>query len=403
MRVANTLKRWSIILLISLLIVGVAMPSSSWARTEARYELRTGDAIFGNDLGSVNSRQTLFHQQTLNSLDQEALSIDFPPFAKTPSSTTVLGPTAAGGSSADIVPFGPVDLALPSISETVNQSYSASSTGYYTASFLGIPPINYGGVPVASGIDMPASPVSPPASLIGSSMMFPEMNNIIPGYDRSKAAGNKSANRSNGGGTNNSASSGSTNATQGQATDNVGDGVHETISGQELVGAESSVPLNYTGVNATSQTLSYPYFNFKAKAGKISNASLLDRMWRNSHLGTMGRAYEGDTSYPDWILPTEFTKSAIAMANWTDVNNIALNQTVPGTNLMPRFWSLGITSLNNSLMNSTSINKPTGKADSYNGTNASRPSRPANVTMSNLTARSPDLSVDLNMIKQTGI
>lgn len=87
--------------------------------------------------------------------------------------------------------------------------------------------------------------------------------------------------------------------------------------------------------------MSYPDFNFKADAAQVSNMSLLDRMWRNSHFFcTMGRAYEGDTSYPDWILPTEYTKSSIAMNNWYDVNAAALNYTLPGTHLTPRYWSL---------------------------------------------------------------
>lgn len=93
------------------------------------------------------------------------------------------------------------------------------------------------------------------------------------------------------------------------------------------------------------KALSYPDFNFNANAGQISNMSLLDRMWRNSHFFcSMGRAYEGDTSYPDWILPTEYTKSAIAMANWYNINGVALNYTLPGTHLTPRYWSLDLTS-----------------------------------------------------------
>lgn len=341
MSIVYLLKKWSIITLVSLLIIGLVVPGSSLSRTEARYELRSGDVIFGNDLGNVNSRQTLFHQQTLDNTDVEAVDVDFPLFSISPAGDMVAGPVVADGSSANVIPFGLVDLAMPSISESSYQTYNATDTGFYTASFLGIPPINYGGSPVTSGIDMQISPVKAPSSLIGSSMMFPEMNNIIPGYDRSKAS--KSSNQS-GKSTN---VSGSANNTQSGQTPGGGD-VHETISGQELTGAESSVPLNYTGQNVTGQNLSYPYFNFKARAAPISNSSLIDRMWRNSHLGTMGRAYEGDTSRPEWILPTEFTKSAIAMANWTKVNKIALNQTVPGTHLMPRFWSLGITSLDNS-------------------------------------------------------
>lgn len=389
MRVVYTLKKLSAILLISLLVTILAVPAVTWARTEARYELISGNAIFGNDLGQVNSKQSLFHQQTLTAADNESMSISFPVSiggivagpVQAGAGSAVGGVSSGAGATANVLPFGLVDLAFPSIDETIDQSYSASSTGFYTATFLGIPPINYGGAPVTSGIYASDTPVSTPASLIGSNMMFPEMSNIIPGYDQSKAASNSTMNQSKNVQANRSSSAGNvvqnntseikapallneTSAGQGivgngssalnntifnaqlnnQAGANQTHGEHETISGQELVGAETSVPLNYTGRNVTDQNLSYPYFNFKAKAGKISNMSLLDRMWRNSHLGTMGRAYEGDTSHPDWILPTEYTKSAIAMYNWSDVNGIALNQTKPGTHLMPRFWGLGIAS-----------------------------------------------------------
>lgn len=105
--------------------------------------------------------------------------------------------------------------------------------------------------------------------------------------------------------------------------------------------ANQSAPI----ANPAGKALSLSDFNFNANAGQISNMSLLDRMYRNSHFFcSMGRAYEGDTSHPDWILPTEYTKSAIAMANWNDVNNVALNYTLPGTHLTPRYWSLDLTS-----------------------------------------------------------
>lgn len=105
--------------------------------------------------------------------------------------------------------------------------------------------------------------------------------------------------------------------------------------------ANQSAPI----ADPAGKALSLSDFNFNANASQISNMSLLDRMYRNSHFFcSMGRAYEGDTSHPDWILPTEYTKSAIAMANWNDINSVALNYTLPGTHLTPRYWSLGITS-----------------------------------------------------------
>ncbi len=105
--------------------------------------------------------------------------------------------------------------------------------------------------------------------------------------------------------------------------------------------ANQSAPI----ANPAGKALSLSDFNFNANARQISNMSLLDRMYRNSHFFcSMGRAYEGDTSHPDWILPTEYTKSAIAMANWNDINGVALNYTLPGTHLTPRYWSLDLTS-----------------------------------------------------------
>jgi hypothetical protein len=344
------------------------------ARTEARYELRTLDTVIGMDLYSSTSTQCLFHQQAVNLSDSEKLGIDFPAFAN-PLSPVVLGPTSADGgsvmadgmglgtgSSANIIPFGPVNLAFPSIRQTVDQTYTASDTGFYQANFLGIPPPNYGSYEVTAGPGVFLSPVGPAPRLVRNDLPFSEMYNIIPGYERQKginkslAAAKKSINAST-----NTTAAGAGNQTTIRnstligrdivdlpASDPVirqqqsGQGTSLVIAGQEVAGLETSVPINYAGHNVSAELLSYPYFPFAANSSTISKTTLLARIWRNSHLGTMGRAYEGDTSYPIQILPTEFTKSAIAMYNWYDVNSNALNQTVPGTHLMPRFWDLGV-------------------------------------------------------------
>src|SRR5208337_962341 len=78
MRIADKIKKSSMILLISLLITASIVPAVSFARTEARYELISGNAIFGNDLGAATSKQALFHQQTVSTTDFEALNIGFP-------------------------------------------------------------------------------------------------------------------------------------------------------------------------------------------------------------------------------------------------------------------------------------------------------------------------------------
>jgi len=112
--------------------------------------------------------------------------------------------------------------------------------------------------------------------------------------------------------------------------------------GQDLSFSQGTPPEN---------PLSYEGFNFNANSPQISNMSLLERMYRNTHFyDSMGRAYEGVTAMPTWILPTKYTKSAITMYNWSNVNAIALSYTQPGTHLTQRFWSLGITSPDNPTM-----------------------------------------------------
>ena len=158
MRRAAGPAKYLVISFILLLVVASALAAPAGARTEARYELRSGAVTFGNDLYSSNSQQSLFHQQTFSGFDNESLNIDFPAFdrfsADGINNDLALGPTAVTTdgitASANILPFGLVNLAFPSISETVDQGYNASSTGFYTASFLGIPPVNYGAPPVTT-------------------------------------------------------------------------------------------------------------------------------------------------------------------------------------------------------------------------------------------------------------
>jgi hypothetical protein len=400
------------ILSLTLLIACLLLPGSSFARTEARYELRTLGTVIGMDLYSSKSQQCLFHQQAVNISDSEKLGVDFPAFALAP---TVLGPTVADGggvtadgvglgtgSSANVIPFGPVNLAFPSIRQTVDQTYTASDTGFYYANFLGFMTPNNGAYPLSSGSSAFTSPISPPPTIAGPTSPYSEMYNIMPGYDRQKAIGKKlAANAAQNGSSYKAAIKNSTLLGQGivdlPANSSVvraqqaGNETSLTISGQEVIGAETAVPRNYTGFDTSGANMSYPYFAFNAKAGQISNTSMLDRMWRNAHLGTMGRAYEGDTSYPIEILPTEYTKSAIAMYNWYQVSSDALNLTAPGTRLVPRFWGLGLANSQNpaygivpGMMDQVASGITPGNAITTAG-NRSTIKQPASVTANNKT------------------
>jgi len=172
MKVVTTLKKRTMIILSLLLIAGLVVPANSWARVEARYEYFIGNNIVGNDLGYTTCKQTLFHQQSLNNVDNEGLSISFP------TSLSLNGEEGTGSGAS---------IALPSISQSTDQSSEATSTGFYTANFLSIPPVNNGASPVLSGFNSLISPVEAPTSLIGPGMVIPEMVNTIPGNNRLKA------------------------------------------------------------------------------------------------------------------------------------------------------------------------------------------------------------------------
>ncbi len=379
MRVEYTLRKPLTILLISILVVLSTTPTVSWARTEARYELIAGDVFFGNDLGQFRTTQSLFHQNTLQTEDLEHLNIDFPIKADDLGLGPTIGSVEADGvdltGSANVLPFGPVNLAFPDIHQDALQSVAATQTGFFTANTVGIPPANLGSYEVFSGPGAFTSPVSVPPSLTGSYLPYAEMTNIIPGYERQKAIIKqkskladqefvwpytiptaKAATGSLALDVGSLSSPGyvpDVPTLEGVKSVNPNGGsvikaqqVRETtgaagISRQEVTGVEGVVPGSYIGGGAKNY-LAYPFFPFAAKAEQISQMSLLDRMWRNAHLGTMGRAYEGQTAYPTWILPLDYTKSAIAMADQFAVNREALKYTLPGTHIMPRMWDINI-------------------------------------------------------------
>jgi hypothetical protein len=89
------------------------------------------------------------------------------------------------------------------------------------------------------------------------------------------------------------------------------------------------------------QALTYADYNFDATTEQINDMTLVERMWRNAHRGgTMGKAYAGDTSAPVWIDPYERPYDVSMIDEHWYVLQSALNMCVPGTQIMPRFWSL---------------------------------------------------------------
>jgi hypothetical protein len=273
------------------------------AADETRYELIADGTIFGNDLIRTGLAESVFHQQKLAAADDESLNISF---------------TRA-------LPFSPsqsVYLALPSIHEAAGESVDVSSTGFFTADLPFYPCCNFGAAPVGVGQFGKLSPVTP-ARLRGSALMYPEMINkgiLNPNLTYE----NKNINNT------------MVTLPPGLAASPYGE-----------VAAIANATIGETAVNGSAPgnitpplLLSTHRFNFDSNASRISNFSVVERMWRNSHLAhLMDIAYEGESSRPVWMAPLKPAET-LQLTNHFKVLSYALNMTRPGEYLTKTFWDL---------------------------------------------------------------
>jgi hypothetical protein len=423
-----------IILALLLLVAVVGITSTeAFARTEARYLMRAGDVVFGNDLYNSRSIQTLFHQQNLNVSDIEHYNMAFPLFTDgislgptiTGAGATVDGVSLGAGSTANVLPFGLVNLAFPSIHEDVSQSVSATQTGFFAANYNYRPEEDWGNVPLTTNYPAAVHQAITPAPLFGWTPLYPEqydtwwVNNRLKELNQAKPATPVPQ-------TTNQTTSNQTLLNQppsGQSLSNqtiraLGVPISPYLTNAKVSGQiaaadlKPSLAINYfksknastkpwdmpiiypsvfdlagkdhpvypnpgigsfstngagstgaslTGVMPVSagpaqnqipsvkptvsapSGLTYADFNFSATTEQINSMPILERMWRNSHRGgQMGKAYIGDTSAPYWIDPYERPYDLPIIDEHFYVLQSALNMVVPGTQIMPRFWSLGL-------------------------------------------------------------
>ena len=134
-------------LLLVLAIAIVALPASA----------NLVSTTFGFPVIVQNGTTSAFNQDTATATDFENINIDFPISVD----GTVLGSTVAGsgvsadgvtlgtGASSNVLPFGPVNLAFPSISQTVDQTQTVTHTDFaqtnefaeFAYPFVGVGPV----------------------------------------------------------------------------------------------------------------------------------------------------------------------------------------------------------------------------------------------------------------------
>ena len=290
MRVLGRRPGSSAAVLIVLCILFAAVSLDAGASNERKYELRVGNIVMGTDEISSGMYQELFHRQTLSTTDTETLGISFP------------------GPNSDLT-----------IAQTADQAVLATSTGYFAANMPFYPCLNFGAPPVGLGASVAAYPVTM-AKFSGNSLFFPEMVN------RGNLLNNTQLRDMN-----------QTRVTLPPYT--------ATSAMGELKDLYKSEGINNSGFNARNSDkpviLSSQTIDFDATPAYINNTSIVERLWRNSHLGAiMDNAYEGDTAYPTWIMPYKNPYALMEMHSPSTIMKFAFQETMPGTRLFRSLWTL---------------------------------------------------------------
>ena len=113
-------------LLLLLAIAIVALPASA----------NLVATTFGFPVIVQNGTTSAFNQDTATATDFENVAINFPVTADGIDLGPSVGPLAAdgvalgAGASSNVLPFGPVNLAFPSISQTVDQTQTVTHTDF---------------------------------------------------------------------------------------------------------------------------------------------------------------------------------------------------------------------------------------------------------------------------------
>jgi hypothetical protein len=287
----------------SIVLLAVVPYNAMGAADETRYELTADELTFGNDLIISGLDQTVFHQMSAAARDNEALTVSFP-------GALVFSPSQG------------TNIPLPSISQASEEAVSVSSTGFFHADLPFYPCCNFGAAPVGVGQFGKPSPVTP-ARLRGSALMYPEMINkdiLNPNLTYE----NKNLNN-----------------TMVTLPPLLASGPYSEVA------AVANVTIGETAANNSSLgnitpplLLSSHRFNFDSGAQQINNYSIVERMWRNSHLAhLMDIAYEGESSRPYWMAPLKPAET-LQLTNHFKVLGYALNLTKPGKYLTKAGWDL---------------------------------------------------------------
>ncbi len=309
------------------------------ARLEGRWALQAGDVITGMDFSVQKPVAAIFHQQTTTAVDLENLNLSFPAFAD--GLHAGLSPDDLSATS-NILPFGPVSLAFPSIHEDALQSADMTSTGFVTANWAYIADTaagNLGSEPIGTRLAS-GHPFKSP-KMLGSEFLWPYM---VPIGAASASGGDMAFDLSGL----------SLDPGFGDILDNAPAYHTPKISfavNSSMASGDNGIRASNTSVTGrASGNASQPYkreptrkprVNPKATREEIRNMTLMQRMYRDAFVGsTMHMAYEGPTQYPTWIDPFDNGRGVFNQIDMQKILQVAHKKTLPGEHIAPVFWDI---------------------------------------------------------------
>lgn len=301
-----------IVVLIVVYIFAAVIPAGVSARLESRWALQSGDVLTGMDVSVQHPKATLYHNSATTLTDSESAGVSFP-------------------TSIDLSPSQGTELALPAISQSVDQTASTSDTGFFFANWCYLNTPNHGGGPIIASDPSLLCPFGS-SKMLGSEYLFPSMTPIADSKVNFKPVINRSD--------------------MAISTPDINDNSSApfTISTAALLPSNQSTNItgNQTGSQAVNQTgpsvqsgARKPRINPASTSEQIQGMTDLQRMYRNAFIGsTMHLASEGTVQSPTRISPNAHPQDVVKMKNHFQDNMDALNMTKPGTSLTPVFWQL---------------------------------------------------------------
>ncbi|WP_230739965.1 hypothetical protein [Methanooceanicella nereidis] len=314
------------------------MSLTAFARTDQAFEVRSMDVVLGGECHRTSPSQTLFHRQVLQETNKDALVIDY----------SEDFPLKDSGCSNNII--------LPNAVQTSDESIAAEQCGFYRANFCYCAFTNIGSICIG-GCAAPGQGVSS-GQMIGSGIIYPYMIPIRsdmfsmmaapdvtgPAFDKIEGIVPDRT---------------GINATGSNITGQDAPVFNDTAFAPAVSMDMGSLDVSFkAGNNTTSENKTQPEKPVKPESGKfevpspyqkyekatseeIAGMNGLERMFRNSHVGSnLYRAGIGTVAGPVWIAPVEDPWVLIKPFNRTIVYKDTLGMTKQGTVLTRKFWDL---------------------------------------------------------------